>query len=64
MSLSGIFGRIVALVGDATVLLRRREGAAHEPALGSAPAIPQAKPQGLPTRKIPTAPGWSEGQNK
>jgi glucose/arabinose dehydrogenase len=62
MSLSGIFGRIVALVGDATVLLRRREGAAHEPALGSAPAIPQAKPQGIPTLKMPTAQGWSEGQ--
>ena len=26
MSLSGIFGRVVALIGDATVLLRRREG--------------------------------------
>ena len=62
MSLSGIFGRMVALIGDATVLLRRREGAAHAPALGGTPAIPAAKPQGIPTLKMPTARGWSEGQ--
>ena len=31
MSLSGIFGRIVALIGAVTVLLRRREGRAHHP---------------------------------
>jgi glucose/arabinose dehydrogenase len=62
VSLSGIFGRMVALIGDATVLLRRREGAAHEPALGSTPAIPAAKPQGIPTLKMPTAKGWGQGQ--
>jgi glucose/arabinose dehydrogenase len=62
MSLSTIFGRLVALIGDATVLLRRREGAAHQPAFGSSPTIPAAKPQGIPTLKLPTARGWSEGQ--
>jgi glucose/arabinose dehydrogenase len=62
MSLSAIFGRIVALIGDVTVLLRRREAAAYQPALGSAPTIPAAKPQGIPTLKMPTAQGWSEGQ--
>jgi glucose/arabinose dehydrogenase len=62
MSLSTIFGRLVALVGDATVLLRRRDGAAHQPAFGSSPTIPAAKPQGIPTLKLPTARGWSEGQ--
>jgi glucose/arabinose dehydrogenase len=62
MSLSGIFGRIVALIGDATVLLRRREAAGYQPALGSAPAIPAARPQGIPTLKMPTARGWREGQ--
>jgi glucose/arabinose dehydrogenase len=62
MSLSGIFGRMVALIGDVTVLLRRREGGAHEPALGSDPAIPAARPQGIPTLKMPTARGWTQGQ--
>ena len=62
MSLSGIFGRMVALIGAATVLLRRREAAAYQPALGSTPAIPAAKPQGIPTLKMPTAKGWSPGQ--
>ena len=34
-----------------------------EPALGTAPSIPAAQPQGaLPTLKMPTAKGWSAGQ--
>lgn len=63
MSLSGIFARIVALIGAAAVQLRRLRGSAHEPALGSAPVIPLAKPQGsIPTLKMPTARGWTQGQ--
>src|SRR6202011_706622 len=63
MSLSGIFARIVALIGAAAVLWRRLQGVAHEPAWGSAPVVPAAKPQGsLPTLKMPTARGWTEGQ--
>jgi glucose/arabinose dehydrogenase len=63
MSLSGIFGRAVALIGDATVLLRHRDGGPQEPALGSKPVIPTAKSQGsIPTLKMPTAKGWSHGQ--
>ncbi len=62
MSLSGIFGRMVALIGGVTVLLRRREGRAYAPALGSTPLIPAAKPQGIPTLKMPTARGWAQGQ--
>ena len=64
MSLSGIFARIVALIGAATVLWRRRrEGGEPEPAWGSTPAIPAAKPQGsVPTLKMPTARGWAQGQ--
>jgi glucose/arabinose dehydrogenase len=61
MSLSDIFGRIVALIGAVTVLLRRKDGA-QEPAMGSNPAIPPAKPQGIPTLKMPTARGWTQGQ--
>jgi hypothetical protein len=62
MNLSGIFGRMVALIGAVTVLLRRREGSAYAPALGSNPVIPAAKPQGIPTLKMPTARGWAQGQ--
>ncbi len=63
MSLSGIFARIVALIGAAAVLWRRLQGGAHEPAVGSTPAIPAARPQGsIPTLKMPTARGWAQGQ--
>jgi glucose/arabinose dehydrogenase len=63
LSLSGIFARIVALIGAATVLSRRMGGSTPEPAWGSTPAIPLAKSQGrIPTLKMPTAKGWAEGQ--
>jgi hypothetical protein len=51
MSLSRVFGRLVALIGAATILVRR-QGAALEPALGSTPTIPAARSQGsIPTLK-------------
>src|SRR5258705_11605450 len=63
MSLSGIFARIVALIGAAALLWRRLQGAAPKPAWGSAPVLPVAKPQGaIPTLKMPTARGWTDGQ--
>src|ERR1700730_14426592 len=63
MSLSGIFARIVALIGAAAVLWRRMQGVPQEPAWGSAPVVPAAKPQGsIPTLKMPTARGWTDGQ--
>jgi glucose/arabinose dehydrogenase len=62
MSLSGIFARIVALIGAGAILLRRLEGGPHEPALGGAPTIPAARPQNIPTLKMPTAKGWTQGQ--
>src|SRR6266849_5518734 len=63
MSLSGIFARIVALIGAAALFWRRLQGVAPEPAWGSAPVVPAAKPQGaIPTLKMPTARGWSDGQ--
>jgi len=63
MNMSGIFARIVALIGAVALLWRRLQGAAPAPAWGNAPAIPEAKPQGaIPTLKMPTAQGWSEGQ--
>src|SRR5712671_2914484 len=63
MSFSGIFARIVAIIGAAALLWRRLQGAAPEPAWGSSPVVPVAKPQGaLPTLKMPSARGWSDGQ--
>ena len=63
MNLSGIFARLVALIGAAALLWRRLQGAAPEPAWGSAPQVPAAKPQGaLPTLKMPTARGWRDGE--
>lgn len=63
MNLSGVFARAVAQIGSAAILVRRLQDGAREPALGNAPAIPTATPQGsLPTLKMPTAKGWSRGQ--
>ena len=63
MNFSGIFARVVALIGAAALLWRRLQGSAPEPAWGSAPVVPAAKPQGaIPTLKMPTARGWSDGQ--
>src|SRR5713226_9981255 len=63
MSWSGVFARIVALIGAAALQWRRLHGVAHEPAWGSAPVVPAAKPQGaIPTLKMPSARGWSAGQ--
>ena len=61
MSLSGIFGRIVALIGAVAIVVRR-QGGRLEQAVGSAPVIPVARPQGIPTLKMPTAKGWTPGQ--
>jgi glucose/arabinose dehydrogenase len=62
MSASGIFARIVALIGAVAILLRDRGDGSQEQAFGSAPKIPAAKPQGIPTLKMPTARGWTAGQ--
>src|ERR1700738_3979703 len=63
MTMSSIMARFVALVGGVALQWRKLQGAAPQPAWGSAPVVPEAKPQGaLPTLKMPTARGWSEGQ--
>src|SRR5580692_10844968 len=63
MTMSSIFARIVALIGGAALAWRKLQGVAPQPAWGSAPVVPVAKPQGsLPTLKMPTARGWSDGQ--
>ena len=63
MSFSGIFAQLVAMIGSVAVMLRRMQGGTPAQAVGSAPAIPAAKPQGsIPTLKMPTAQGWARGQ--
>ena len=63
MAFSDIFARFVAVIGGAALLTRRLREGAHEPAWGSAPVIPTARPQGrIPTLKMPTARGWTQGQ--
>ena len=63
MDFSDIFARIVAVVGETAIVVRRLAGTAREPAWGSTPSIPPPKPQGsIPTLKMPTAQGWSPGQ--
>jgi glucose/arabinose dehydrogenase len=63
MSLSGIFAQIVALIGGVALQWRRLQGVPQEAAWGSAPVVPAAKPQGaIPTLKMPTAKGWTDGQ--
>src|SRR6266700_5918499 len=63
MIMSGMFARVVALIGGAASSWRRLQGAAPEPAWGSAPVVPVAKPQGaIPTLKMPTARGWRDGE--
>ena len=63
MDLTGLMGRMVALVGDATIALRHGSDGPRPQALGTTPAIPPAKPQGaIPTLKMPTARGWPAGR--
>jgi glucose/arabinose dehydrogenase len=63
MSLTSIFARLVALIGAGMILLRRRqEGGPYEAVFGGAPVIPTARPQNIPTLKMPTAQGWGPGK--
>jgi hypothetical protein len=63
MSMSAIFAKFVALLGGIALQWRKLQGAAPEPAWGSAPVVPVAKPQGaIPTLKMPSARGWDDGQ--
>ena len=57
-----LLASLVAKVGDAAILWRRLQGPVPAQAVGTAPTIPAAKPQGsLPTLKMPTAQGWAAG---
>ena len=63
MTFSSIFAQFVAILGGIALQWRKMTGTEPAPAWGLTPAIPEAKPQGaIPTLKMPTARGWSEGQ--
>jgi glucose/arabinose dehydrogenase len=58
-----LFASLVALIGHVIVFIRHQNDRIMGQAVGQAPSIPKAKPQGsVPTLKMPTARGWDEGQ--
>ncbi len=59
--MSALFARLVAMIGAAAILMRRWGRDTETPAVGTAPAIPAARPQRVPTLKMPTARGWAPG---
>jgi glucose/arabinose dehydrogenase len=63
MDTTDAMAKVAEWVGAGALRWRRlREGRAPEQAVGSAPVIPEARPQGsLPTLKMPTARGWASG---
>ena len=61
MSLSSVVARLVAIVGAFMILMRRWGATPYAPAVGDAPEVPKAVPQGIPTLKMPTAKGWIDG---
>ena len=62
MALTDVFAQLVARVGDAAIMVRRLQGTVGTQAVGTAPTIPGARPQGsFPTLKMPTARGWAPG---
>ncbi len=61
MGIAEVAARGVAMAGAAMILMRRWSTEPAAPAIGLAPQIPVAKPQGIPTLKMPTARGWAPG---
>lgn len=62
MKPSKLFAHLVAFVGAGAIFFRHRNDGPLPQAFGAAPSVPVAKPQGIPTLKMPTAKGWAEGQ--
>lgn len=61
MAFSDFFARVVAVVGAGALTVRRMQGVPDKQAFGKAPVIPAARPQNIPTLKMPTATGWKGG---
>lgn len=55
-----LLARATAVVGGAVALMRRM-GSPAQQAFGTAPVIPEARPQGIMTLKMPVAQGWVPG---
>ena len=49
------------MIGGAAIMLRKWGKETDAPAIGGAPIIPEARPQNIPTLKMPTAKGWVPG---
>lgn len=62
MAFADFFARVVAVIGGGAIMMRRWGADTLVPAMGDAPDIPEAKPQTIPTLKMPTAKGWEPGQ--
>lgn len=62
INITALFARIVAMIGAGAILMRRWGNETDAPAVGLSPKIPEAKAQGIPTLKMPTAKGWGPGQ--
>lgn len=60
--MSSLFARLVAMIGGFMIMMRRWGATEEPPAVGGEPDVPQAKPQGIFTLKMPTAAGWPDGQ--
>ncbi len=60
--IGSLFARLVAMLGATMILLRRSTNMGSVMAAGSAPEIPEARPQGIMTLKMPTAYGWRDGK--
>ena len=61
MSITTLYGKMVAMVGAGAIMMRRFSGTVDVPAFGSAPDIPDAEVQSVMTLKMPNAVGWKEG---
>ena len=63
MTDTSIFARAVAAIGAVAVAVRHSKDGPRAPVYGTAPSIPEAKPQGaIPTLKMPTAQGGENGR--
>ncbi|MGC4026479.1 MAG: sorbosone dehydrogenase family protein [Mesorhizobium sp.] len=62
MKPSKLFAEFVAFVGAGAIFFRHRNDGPLPQAFGTEPKIPLARPQGIPTLKMPTAKGWDKGQ--
>ncbi len=62
MGFTDIYARGVAMVGGAMILMRRWGADQGEAAMGTDPKVPDARPQGIPTLKMPTAKGFQGDQ--